>query len=111
MREMLDRIGDSWTLLVVLNLGAHKHRFSELRREVRGISQRMLTQTLRRLERDGLVKRTVYPTTPPAVEYELTRLGCSLLDCVRRLVQWAAENQPNISQARAKYDARQSFKA
>lgn len=106
---MIEDEGDTWTLLVVLNLGARKHRFSELRREVWGISQRMLTETLRRLERDGLVKRTVYPTAPPAVEYELTRLGGSLLDCVSRLVRWASENDSHIARARAEYDARQSF--
>lgn len=107
VRELLDRIGDTWSLLVVLNLGAGKHRFGELRRNVANISQRMLTQTLRKLERDGLVDRTVYPTNPPAVEYKLTELGFSLLGSVRSLIQWAVANQSQIIQARQIFDRRQ----
>src|SRR4028118_384928 len=101
MRELLDRIGDTWTLLIVLNLGAGKQRFSELRRRVSGISQRMLTQTLRHLERDGMLTRTVFPTNPPSVEYELTELGFSMLDAVRVLIGWAVPKQSGIAGGRA----------
>jgi len=107
MRQLLDRIGDTWTLLIVLNLGAGKHRFSELKRRVTGISQRMLTQTLRHLERDGMVTRTVFPTNPPSVEYELTALGFSMLDSIRALIEWTAANQTEIADARKIYDRRQ----
>jgi DNA-binding HxlR family transcriptional regulator len=104
MRELLDRIGDTWTLLIVLNLGAGKQRFSELKRRVSGISQRMLTQTLRHLERDGMLTRTVFPTNPPSVEYELTDLGFSMLDAIRALIEWTAANQTEIAAARQAYD-------
>jgi DNA-binding HxlR family transcriptional regulator len=107
MRELFDRIGDTWTLLIVLNLGAGKQRFSELKRRVGGISQRMLTQTLRHLERDGMLTRTVFPTNPPSVEYELTALGFSMLDAIRALVEWTAANQNEIAAARTIYDRRQ----
>ena len=107
MRELLDRIGDTWTLLIVLNLGAGKQRFSELRRRVNGISQRMLTQTLRHLERDGMLTRTVFPTNPPSVEYELTDLGFSMLDAIRALIEWTAANQTEIAAARQAYDQKQ----
>ena len=107
MRELLNRIGDTWTLLIVLNLGAGKQRFSELRRRVNGISQRMLTQTLRHLERDGMLTRTVYPTNPPSVEYELTELGFSMLDAVRALIEWTAANQTEIATSRKIYDQKQ----
>ena len=107
MRELLDRIGDTWTLLIVLNLGAGKQRFSELRRRVNGISQRMLTQTLRHLERDGMLTRTVFPTNPPSVEYELTELGFSMLDAIRALIEWTAANQTEIAAARQAYDQKQ----
>ena len=108
VRELLDRIGDTWSLLIVLNLGSKKHRFAELRRAVTGISQRMLTQTLRGLERDGLVTRTVYPTNPPSVEYELTELGFSLLDSIKNLIGWAVLKQSEIAAARRIYDGKQS---
>ena len=104
VRELLDRIGDTWTLLIVLNLGAGKQRFSELKRRVSGISQRMLTQTLRHLERDGMLTRTVFPTNPPSVEYELTELGFSMLDAIRALIEWTAASQTEISAARQAYD-------
>ena len=107
MRELLDRIGDTWTLLIVLNLGAGKQRFSELKRRVSGISQRMLTQTLRHLERDGMLTRTVFPTNPPSVEYELTELGFSMLDAIRALIEWTAANQMEIAAARQAYDQKQ----
>src|SRR4051794_34368625 len=80
IRDLLDRLADKWSLLVVELLGGGTRRFSELRREIDGISQRMLTLTLRQLERDGLVRRTVFPVVPPRVDYELTPLGASLLD-------------------------------
>jgi DNA-binding HxlR family transcriptional regulator len=106
-RRTLDLIGDKWSLLVIARLGGRRRRFSELRREIDGISQRMLTLTLRQLERDGLVARTVYAVVPPRVDYELTPLGRSLLDSVKSLVQWAIENQADIAAARAAYDARE----
>ena len=106
--DLLDRIGDTWTLLIVLHLGTGKQRFSQLRRGVNGISQRMLTQTLRGLERDGMVTRTVFPTNPPSVEYELTALGSSLLSTVRHVFEWAMNNQTAITDARRLFDARQS---
>lgn len=107
VRELLDKIGSTWSVLVILQLRHEKKRFSELRRAIdklAHISQKMLTQTLRTLERDGLVKRTVYPTSPPAVEYELTELGRSLLVPIRDLTLWAFESQPQIEQARRAYD-------
>jgi DNA-binding HxlR family transcriptional regulator len=107
VRELLDRIGDTWSLLIVLNLGSGKQRFSGLKRSINNISQRMLTQTLRNLERDGLVTRTVYPTNPPAVEYQLTALGFSLLNSIRPLIEWAVVNQDRIAAARTVYDEKQ----
>jgi DNA-binding HxlR family transcriptional regulator len=103
--EVLARIGDKWTVLVVNLLGEGPKRFSEIKREVGGISQRMLTLTLRALERDGLVVRTVYPTVPPRVEYELTRLGHSLLEPVSGLGRWAQRNRAAIEAARRRFDA------
>jgi DNA-binding HxlR family transcriptional regulator len=103
--EILSRIGDKWSVQVVVELGKDTRRFNELRRMVNGISQRMLTLTLRGLERDGLVTRTVYPTIPPRVEYKLTGLGCSLLTVVRALGDWAIENRDEILAARARFDA------
>src|SRR5215210_6850567 len=82
IRELLDRLADKWSLLVVELLGEGTHRFTQLRREIDGVSQRMLTLTLRHLERDGLVRRTVHPVVPPQVDYDLTPLGASLLDAV-----------------------------
>lgn len=106
VREVLNRVGDKWSVLVVSLLGDGTKRFSELRRAIEGISQRMLTLTLKGLERDGLVIRTVYPTIPPRVEYQLTRLGRSLLVPIRSLGDWAAKNRERIQAARDKYDAR-----
>jgi DNA-binding HxlR family transcriptional regulator len=103
--EVLQRVGDKWTVLVVGQLGGGPRRFNEIRRSLGSISQRMLTLTLRGLERDGLVTRTVFPTVPPRVEYELTRLGRSLLEPVNGLGLWARHNQPAIQQARDKFDA------
>jgi DNA-binding HxlR family transcriptional regulator len=105
-RAVLDRVGDKWSLYVVHLLGGGSKRFSELRRRIDGISQRMLTVTLRGLERDGLVVRTVYPTVPPRVEYALTSLGHTLLDTVCTLITWADEHVPEIDAARAAYDRR-----
>jgi DNA-binding HxlR family transcriptional regulator len=104
LRELLDRLADKWSLLVVELLGQGTRRFSELRREIDGISQRMLTLTLRALERDGLVRRTVYPVVPPRVDYELTPLGTTLLDAVQGLVSWTREHRQDIAAARAAFD-------
>ncbi len=103
--EILSRVGDKWSVQVVVQLGEGPKRFNELRRLVTGISQRMLTLTLRGLERDGLVTRTVYPTIPPRVDYQLTGLGCSLLKTVRGLGEWAIENRDEILDARRRFDA------
>jgi DNA-binding HxlR family transcriptional regulator len=103
--EILSRVGDKWSIQVVVQLGERPKRFNELRRLVSGISQRMLTLTLRGLERDGLVTRTVYPTIPPRVDYQLTGLGCSLLKTVRALGDWAIQNRDEILAARRRFDA------
>jgi len=103
--EVLARIGDKWTVLVVGVLGGGSKRFNEIRRALGSISQRMLTLTLRGLERDGLVIRTVHPTIPPRVDYELTPLGRSLLEPVNRLALWARRNRHAIDAARRRYDA------
>jgi DNA-binding HxlR family transcriptional regulator len=106
-REMLVRVGDKWSVYVINVLGnAGTLRFNELRSQVDGISQRMLTVTLRGMERDGLVKRTVYPEVPPRVEYELTKLGGTLRQLVRGLVQWSGAHLKEVDTARASYDAR-----
>ena len=106
IRNVLDRIGDKWSLLVIGTLRNGRLRFSELQRHIPGISQRMLTLTLRQLERDGLLERTVHAEVPPRVEYELTSMGETLIDTSIALLQWALENQPAIEQARAEFDAR-----
>src|SRR5712692_9766644 len=103
--EVLSRVGDKWTVLVVSTLGDGPKRFNELRRALGSISQRMLTLTLRGLERDGLVTRTVFPTIPPRVEYALTRLGRSLLEPVSTLGLWARQNRAAIEAARRRFDA------
>ncbi|MCB1021057.1 MAG: helix-turn-helix transcriptional regulator [Acidobacteria bacterium] len=103
-REILTRVGDKWSVFIVASLGEGAKRFSELKRAVGSISQRMLTLTLRGLERDGLVKRTVYPTVPPSVEYELTALGKTLLDPVNGLAAWAMRSKEAIFEARRRYD-------
>jgi DNA-binding HxlR family transcriptional regulator len=106
-RQILDRVGDKWSLAVIHQLGDHEvMRFTELQRGIGAISQRMLTVTLRQLERDGLVRRTVYPVVPPRVEYELTPLGATLHDTIQALVTWTEEHQAEIAAARADYDAR-----
>lgn len=101
---VLSRVGDKWSVLIVSMLGNGPKRFNEVRRAVGGISQRMLTLTLRGLERDGLVTRTVFPTVPPRVEYELTALGRSLLSPVNGLVQWARANQQAMEKSRQRFD-------
>jgi DNA-binding HxlR family transcriptional regulator len=103
--EVLSRVGDKWTILVVVELGQGPRRFNEIRRALGSISQRMLTLTLRGLERDGLVTRTVFPTIPPKVEYELTKLGRSLLEPVSGIGLWARQNRAAIAQARQRFDA------
>ena len=103
--EVLARVGDKWTVLVVNELGDGPKRFNALRRALGSISQRMLTLTLRALERDGLVTRTVTPTIPPRVDYALTRLGRSLLAPVSALDAWARRNRSAIAAARARFDA------
>ena len=102
--DLLGRIGDKWSVLVVARLGEGPLRFNELRRSIGGISQRMLTLTLRGLERDGLITRTVFPTIPPRVDYALTPLGRDLLKPVSALSSWAIRNQSKIAQARAHFD-------
>ncbi len=102
--EVLARVGDKWTVLVVWTLGDGPRRFNELRRALGSISQRMLTLTLRGLERDGLVSRTVFPTIPPRVDYELTPLGRSLLVPVAEMGLWARRNRASILEARDRYD-------
>src|ERR1700761_67871 len=104
--SVLARVGDKWTVLIVALLGDGPKRFNEIKRMVGGISQRMLTLTLRGLERDGLVTRTVFPTVPPRVDYELTPLGRSLWEPVEALGAWAHEHQPEIESARARFDGR-----
>ncbi|MEX2036614.1 MAG: helix-turn-helix domain-containing protein [Xanthobacteraceae bacterium] len=103
--EVLARVGDKWTVLVVGVLGDGPKRFNEIRRSLGSISQRMLTLTLRALERDGLVTRTAFATIPPRVDYELTRLGRSLLEPVSGLGLWARQNRAAIQAARLRFDA------
>ena len=105
-RQILDRIGDKWSLAVIHQLGTGTKRFTELRRGIDGISQRMLTATLRTLERDGLVHRTVYPVVPPRVDYTLTPMGRTLLGTVCQLMSWAVEHGEEIDRARTEYDVR-----
>jgi DNA-binding HxlR family transcriptional regulator len=104
--SILARVGDKWSVFVIMLLGDGPRRFNEIKRMVGGISQRMLTLTLRGLERDGLVTRTVFPTVPPRVDYELTDLGRGLSQPVEALGKWAAEHQPEIEGARQKFDQR-----
>lgn len=108
-REILNRIGDKWSLYIIASLANGKLRFNELKRRIDGISQRMLTLTLRGMERDGILTRTVYPTIPPRVEYELTELGRTLLVPVMALVNWANDNRFTIAEAHKRFDdARES---
>ncbi|MFC3076446.1 winged helix-turn-helix transcriptional regulator [Shinella pollutisoli] len=105
VRDVLDSVGGKWTSLMIMGLAEGPRRFSQLRRFIPDISQRMLTQTLRDLQRDGYITRTVYPTKPPSVEYRLTPLGRSFLALLRSLVRWSAENHAAIRAARRAYDA------
>ncbi|WP_407181127.1 winged helix-turn-helix transcriptional regulator [Bradyrhizobium sp. STM 3562] len=104
--EILSRVGDKWTVQVVVALRDQPRRFNDIKRQVRGISQQMLTRTLKTLERDGMVKRTVCATTPPQVEYALTALGRSLSKPVRQLAQWARAHLATIHDNRQRYDAK-----
>jgi DNA-binding HxlR family transcriptional regulator len=104
VRDVLDRIGDKWSVLILKNLEEGPRRFGALRRTIGDISQRMLTQTLRDLQRDGLIQRTVYPTVPPSVDYRLTKLGISLMDPLERLVQWSDRNHAKVRKARVAFD-------
>ena len=104
IRDVLDQIGDKWSTLLLLLLGEQPHRFGELRRAVPDISQRMLTQTLHDLRRDGLVSRHVYPTVPPSVEYRLTPLGQSLLEPLSHLIRWADVHHAAIRSARSTFE-------
>lgn len=106
--ELLARVGDKWTMQVIAELGEGPRRFSELRRAIEGVSQRMLTLTLKNLERDGLVSRTVTPSAPPRVDYALTELGRSMLAPVEALGQWAAAHVPAMDAARRRYDGREA---
>jgi DNA-binding HxlR family transcriptional regulator len=106
--DVLARIGDKWTIYVVRLLSDGPMRFNEIRRAVGSISQRMLTLTLRGLERDGLVTRTVYPTIPPRVDYELTELGRTLICILVPLGQWAVENRQTVEKARAEFDGQKN---
>ena len=108
---MLSRIGDKWTVLVVNYLGDGKLRFSELQRKVGGISQKMLTVTLRNLERDGFVTRTILPTSPPSVEYSLTDLGRDLLVPVRSIADWTRANMNRIEESRRIFDRKHESRA
>ncbi len=103
IRDVLDRIGDRWSLLVLQSLSTSTLRFTALKRSIGDISQRMLAQTLRRLEQDGLISRTVHPTTPPRVDYALTPLGQSLLQPIEALVDWAQTHHGAIRAARRAY--------
>jgi len=104
VREILDIVGDKWSVLIVVMLGERTYRFSELHRSIEGISQRMLTLTLRTLVRDGLVTRTPYATVPPRVDYELTDLGRTLLDPLTALDAWANAHRDDILAARHRHD-------
>jgi DNA-binding HxlR family transcriptional regulator len=108
---LLSRIGDKWTVLVVQTLADGPRRFNELRREIPSVSQRMLTLTLRNLERDGLVSRTVTPTIPPRVDYALTELGKSLQKPICGLATWAMENVEKIHAAQARFDGQREAQA
>lgn len=104
IRDVLDRIGDKWSVLVIVELAGGPRRFRELQRAIDGISQRMLTLTVRRLERDGLVLRTVYPSVPAQVDYRLTPTGTGLTHLVKALADWSLAHRPLIAEARREYD-------
>ena len=104
IRDVLDRIGDKWSVLTIVELASGSRRFMELQRAIFGISQRMLTLTLRRLERDGLVSRTAYPTVPVSVTYELTDRGESLTDVLKQLAGWSLAHKDAIAESRREWD-------
>src|SRR5258706_10939732 len=105
-RKILDAIGDKWTTLIILLLEHRAKRYTELLRNIEGISHKMLSQTLRNLERDGLITRTVYPEVPPRVEYELTPLGQTLIEPIAAIVRWSYDHVEEINAAQAVYDSR-----
>ena len=109
VRDVLTRVGDKWSVLIIVALGDGTRRFSELKRGVEGISQRMLTLTLRGLERDGLVSRSVFPTVPPRVDYGLTPLGLTFLKIGCQLAGWASSSREEIARARAEFDRREAL--
>lgn len=111
IRDVLDRLGDRWTVLILMTLKERTLRFSALRREIEDISPRMLAQTLRHLEKDGLISRHVYPTVPPRVEYSMTPLGQSFVAQLQHLIQWADEHHDHVRQARAAYVAPEAYEA
>ena len=104
-QQVLDRVASKWTMLVILALGDERLHYAQLQRRVRGVTKKMLTQTLRALERDGLVRRQVHRTVPPQTEYELTSLGHGLADVVAVVRSWAYSNVADISEARSVFDA------
>jgi DNA-binding HxlR family transcriptional regulator len=106
VRDVIERVGDKWSVLLVVQLREGPRRFSELLRTTEGVSRRMLTRTLRLLERDGLVSRTVHPTTPPQVEYDLTPLGHALAGPLDALTDWAYRHRDDVQAARTAFDAR-----
>ena len=106
LRDVLNRIGDKWSIIVICRLDAGPLRFNELRRATEGITQRMLSATVRRLERDGLISRTVHHTVPPRVEYALTERGRTLHTVMAELVEWTTQNLDGIARSRAEYDER-----
>lgn len=111
LREVLDRIGDKWSASVIIELGQGVRRFRQLQRAMSGVSQRMLTLTLRRLERDGLVVRTVFPTVPAQVEYELTPAGRSLRSLLATVAGWGLDHRDVIMESRRRWDARTTTEA
>jgi DNA-binding HxlR family transcriptional regulator len=110
-RQVLDRIGDKWTTLIIGLLGDEAKRFSQIQREIHGISHKMLTQTLRNLERDGLVTRTIYAEVPPRVEYRLTALGKTLFELITGIIRWSEAHIEEVSAAQVAYDAREAARA
>ncbi len=112
-RQFIDRIGDKWSILIVMVLShqpGHRARFSDLKHGIEGISQTMLTSTLRALERDGFVEREIFPEVPPRVEYELTKFGESVLEPMKALAEWATRNWAAVEKSREKFDAKEKAK-
>lgn len=105
-REVIGLIGDKWSVMILHTLCRNRLRYSQIQRQIDGISQKVLTATLRQLERDGIIKRTVYPVVPPRVEYELTQLGHSVFEVIESLRDWSIEHLGEVQAARKHYDAR-----